>query len=60
MGSSTNPVTVVVAAIAFVLLINCAVAQLSREEKQLFLDVHNYRRASVRAADMNQIVSKEQ
>ena len=58
MGSvSTSLVTTVVAAIAFVLLIDSAVAQLSREEKQLFLDSHNYRRASVGAADMNQIVS---
>ena len=47
----------VAAAIAFVLLIDPAMAQLSREDKQLFLDTHNYRRASVRAADMNQIVS---
>ena len=59
MGSSTNPVaTVAAAAIAFVLLINtAAVAQLSLEDKQLLLDSHNYRRASVRAADMNQLVS---
>lgn len=59
MGSSpTNLITMVVAAISFVLLIDSAAeAQLDREDKQLFLDTHNYRRASVRAADMNQIVS---
>lgn len=34
-----------------------AVAELSVEDKQLLLDVHNYYRASVNAADMNQIVS---
>ena len=34
-----------------------AVAELSFEDKQLLLDVHNYYRASVNAADMNQIVS---
>lgn len=34
-----------------------AVAELSVEDKQLLLDVHNYHRASVNAADMNQIVS---
>ena len=55
MGSSS--LVTVLAAIAMVLLVDSAVAQLSREERQLFLDVHNYRRASERAADMNQIVS---
>lgn len=34
-----------------------AVAQLSREDKQLLLDVHNYHRASVNAADMSRTVS---
>ena len=59
MGSSANLATVVVVAITsvFLLIDSAAVAQLSREDKQLFLDTHNYRRASVKAADMNQIVS---
>lgn len=34
-----------------------AVAQLSHEDKQLLLDVHNYHRAAVNAANMRQIVS---
>ena len=35
-------------------------AQLSLEDKQLLLDVHNYHRASVNATDMRQIVSRLQ
>ena len=34
-----------------------AIAQLSREERQLFLDLHNYHRASVNAANMRRLVS---
>jgi hypothetical protein len=60
MGSSTNFIATVAAAIAFVLLIDsAAVAQLSREDKQVLLDAHNRLRASVRAADMNQLVSEK-
>ena len=45
------------AVVVLVLLVGSATAQLSREEKQELLDGHNFRRAIVRAADMNQIVS---
>ena len=43
--------------VVLVLLVGSVTAQLSREEKQELLDGHNYRRAIVKAADMNQLVS---
>ena len=42
---------------ATVLPHHTAAGQFSREDKQLLLDVHNYYRSSVNAADMKQIVS---
>ena len=42
---------------ATVLPHHTAVGQFSREDKQLLLDVHNYYRSSVNAANMKQIVS---
>jgi hypothetical protein len=34
-----------------------AAAQLSMEDKQILLDLHNYHRASVNAANMRRVVS---
>ena len=62
MGSSALTNGVWFVAVAVILLFelplqNSADAQLSREDKQLLLDVHNYHRAAVNAANMKQIVS---
>ena len=40
------------------LAVSCR-AQLTRDEKQLILDLHNYYRATASAANMQRLVSKE-
>ena len=62
MGSSSMMdgaqfVVVAVTLLAGLLPQHVTTAQLDREDKQLLLDLHNYYRASVNAADMRQIVS---